>query len=363
MFVLLVCSCQSILLFRPLDSSLFSFATRRSRIRWKGLMIEVGRHAEPFPALLTTSSTKAILYSVDTYFAEAWDDLVGVWTDPVRFAWEHGMLVIKPDAFAGRRAHVILEWLDDAGFVIAEARRLRFDRHSIRAEWRYQWNMATPDRKKLMDVLLSLSDSMLAIVRSRDEIEVPVTVRLTDLKGPAEVAKRRPHHLRTKLGLSSAILSFLHTADEPADLIRELGIHTTTLERIALLKRLARRTDAVDAAMKLCDELYDEVPLHDLDPAPIGRRLERAADACVKGGLGHSELRRLAQELQEGGCATWRRIPGLARQCGVPFGRWDEVVLTASNIVPNFPGRESVLRTEPGDWEGLSAQLTQVARV
>jgi len=320
-------------------------------------MIEVGRHADPFPMLLTTSAAKATLYSVDTYFAEAWSDLHARWPDPIRFAWEHGMLVVKPDAFAGRRAHLILEWLDEAGFVIAEARRLSFDRHSIRAEWRYQWNMATPDRKKLMDVLLKLSDSMLILVRSRDQIDVPTTVRLTDLKGPAEVAKRRPDHLRWNLGLSSAILSFLHTADEPADVVRELGIHATAAERIALLERLACRPDAGATAWALCDQLYAEVPFNHLDPVEIGLRLEHAADPDVEGAVGQGELYRLAQELQRGVCADWKTIPKLARQTGVPFGPWDEVVLTASNIIPNFPGRESVLRTEPRDWIGLSAQL------
>jgi nucleoside diphosphate kinase len=326
-------------------------------------MIEVGRHADPFPALLTTSVAKATLYSVDTYFAEAWADLSAATTDPVRFAWEHGLLVLKPDAFAGRRAHVILEWLDDAGFVIADARRLRFDRHSIRAEWRYQWNMATPDRKKLMDVLLNLSDCMLVIVRSRDPIDVPATVRLTDLKGPAEVAKRRPDHLRWKLGLSSAILSFLHTADEPADVVREFGIHAAAPERIALLERLACRPDATCGAWALCDELYAEVPFHDLDPAEIGRRLEQAADPDLGGDLDQGELRRLAPQLREGECTQWSKIPGLARRCGAAFGVWDEVVLTAANIVPNFPGRESVLRTEPRDWVGLSAELNSGASV
>lgn len=327
-------------------------------------MIEVGRHADPFPALLTTSEAKATLYSVDTYFAEAWDGLTSVWPDAVRFAWDHGMLVIKPDAFAGRRAHLILEWLDDAGFVIADARRLRFDRHSIRAEWRYQWNMATPDRKKLMDVLLGLSDCLLVIVRSRDEIEVPATVRLTDLKGPAEVAKRRPDHLRWKLGLSSAILSFLHTADEPADVVRELGIHVAAPERIALLERLACRPDATSEAWTLCDELYAEVPFHDLDPTEIGRRLEQVASVDHDGAVDDSELLRLAQQLRDSGeCSAWRRIPGLARRCGVPFSQWDEVVLVASNIVPNFPGLESVLRTEPRDWIGLSKQLPRETSV
>ncbi len=325
-------------------------------------MIEVGRHADPFPALLTTSEAKATLYSVDTYFAEAWESVTDVWPDPLQFAWEHGLLVLKPDSFAGRRAHVILEWLGDAGFVIADAQRLSFDRHSIRAEWRYQWNMATPDRKKLMDVLLKLSDCMLVIVRSQDRIEVPTTVRLTDLKGPAEVAKRRPDHLRWKLGLSSAILSFLHTADEPADVLRELGIHAAASERIALLERLAGRPDATQAAWALCDQLYAEVPFHHLDSAELGRRLEQDVGSDLEDAA-RQELHRLSRQLSDGNCQEWSKIPGLARRCGAYFDPWDEVVLIAANITPNFPGRESVLRTEPRDWVGLADGLTPAAGV
>ncbi|MFL6161962.1 MAG: nucleoside-diphosphate kinase [Jatrophihabitantaceae bacterium] len=225
--------------------------------RDNNVLIDELRHAEPFPARLTVSATKARLFSVDTYFVEAWQQLTELTPDPLEFAHRHGIVVLKPDACAGRRGSAIINWLAEHGFEAAYCARLRFDRHSLRALWRYQWNMATPQRRALQEQVMTSFDSLVVIVRRARPIRVPTTVYLTDLKGPSLPADRKPEHLRTVLKSTNAILNFVHTADEPADVIRELGIYFDTAQRSACLRTLLRHDEPADTRM-LLEELESD---------------------------------------------------------------------------------------------------------
>jgi len=134
---------------------------------------------------------------------------------------------------------------------------LRFERHSIHALWRYQWNMATPQRRALQEQIMTCFDSLVIVVRMARPIRVPTTVYLTDLKGPSLPADRKPEHLRTLLDSSNAILNFVHTADEPADVIRELGIYLDTAQRAACLRALLGRAEPADARTMLGELEHD----------------------------------------------------------------------------------------------------------
>jgi len=225
--------------------------------RDEGGLIDQVRHAKPFPGRLTVSAGKALLFSVDTYFLEAWQQLTTLTPDPLEFAHRHGIVVLKPDVWAGRRGVAILDWLEERGFAPAYCTRLRFDRHSVHALWRYQWNMATPQRRALQERIMTCFDSLLIVVRRSRPIRVPTTVYLTDLKGPSLPADRKPEHLRTLLDSDNPILNFVHTADEPADVVRELGIYFDAARRAACLHTLLGCGEPVDAR-RLLAELESE---------------------------------------------------------------------------------------------------------
>ena len=323
------------------------------------IRVELERHADPFPYLLTSAPHKGELFSVDTYFAEGWRTLREVFPDPLRFSWDFGIVVLRPEAFAGGRAELILDWIDQLGLVPALVQQVSFDRHAIRALWRYQWNLATPDRKALTDRLLQIGPSLLVVVRERTagDDRRPVTVRLTDAKGPAEVAKREPAHLRSRLGLTSAVLSFVHTADEPADVVRELGIHFTEDERRAVLARLIQRPDATADARAQSGALTAASPVRSLDPRDLGERLLEEVEARGSDGADLARLKAAARALTQGALAEWRILPALARHCGCRLDEWDEIVLSAAHIVANEPGRETWINTRASDWHELAERL------
>lgn len=317
-------------------------------------MIEIGRHAASLPDGLTTSTDKAKLFAVDTYFVEAWQDVQRRMTDPVGWSYQFGLLVLRPDAFVGRRAEAILDWLDRHRFSIVHAEPIRFDRHSIRALWRYQWNVATPERKALQEEVLTSGDSLLLIVGSTVSTHVPATVRLTDMKGPADPKDRQPTHLRHNLGSPSIIWSFLHTADEPADVIRELGIHFEAAARRRLLDHLAQPGDRRSDARTHVARMQRATVSHQLTATSVidglaGRLRglwEQPATAPCE-----AEIAALIEDYRAGRSSrSWSRLPELAREAGVALTKWDELAWRAHHVQGNIEGLVPLVRTSARAW-------------
>ena len=109
-------------------------------------------------------------------------------------------------------------------FEIVAARSITFDRLLWRALWQYQLTSATLDRLGVSDRHLAAGPGLLLVLRSTDGHDLPATVRLTSLKGSATLEQQVRGTLRHRLGQANRVLSLLHVADEPADLVRELGV-------------------------------------------------------------------------------------------------------------------------------------------
>lgn len=74
--------------------------------------------------------------------------------------------------------------------------------------------------------MISLSESLFVVVR--DDLRkngVPGTVRPAEAKGSADLYERGAGTIRDLISvLPHSLLTALHTADEPADMIREFGV-------------------------------------------------------------------------------------------------------------------------------------------
>ena len=64
---------------------------------------------------------------------------------------------------------------------------------------------------------------------------MPATVRLSNLKGGPDAATRGAGSLRSALRSANRLFTFVHTADEPADIVRELAVFFDRDERRRLL--------------------------------------------------------------------------------------------------------------------------------
>jgi nucleoside diphosphate kinase len=299
-------------------------------------MLIDARHGKILPGYLSDSRDKLDLYASDTYFLESWEDLRDVLgEDPSQTANRLASITLKPDAIAGRVLRSCLGWLEQNGFRLVTAELVNFGRHSIRLMWAYSWNVATRERKELVDELLTASPSLLLIL-----IGSPDAARWLSLnKGPADPARREPGHLRYGLGTFSPLLNFIHTADEAADFIRELAIFADSTRRREIYEAASHPDQNFALAYRLVSDLEDSYPFHSLDfdhaVASVKSSLSRQ---CNLSNREHRALARwLEGNIRTDGYAVWREALETMRRGQVPVAEWDALVIGTYLVAMDDP--------------------------
>ncbi|KUL39701.1 nucleoside-diphosphate kinase [Streptomyces regalis] len=304
---------------------------------------------ELWPAL-TVSATKTELFAEDLYFRECWSDALDVIgasdgsgsaeaaaTTAAELA-PLGLLSFKCDGMAARRADRTLRYLADQGFSIIGSARIRHNRHSMRELWRYNWHVYTTDRLALMTLMHSVTDSLLLIVRDdRYDPAVPGSVRLADLKGSADPEARGPEHLRTVLDPPNKIINFVHVADEPADIVREVGIFLDRTERRALLTEV-RQADATTATRRAFEEvarLEATFPSNDFD---LDAALKRVGAATAP-----ESLARIRSAVATGTRLTWDELCSLLDPAAPDVDTWDFVRIATEVLDADRPASADLL--------------------
>ncbi|MEV5873790.1 hypothetical protein AB0L75_06055 [Streptomyces sp. NPDC052101] len=323
---------------------------------------------------LTVSPTKSELFTEDLYFRECWSDAVDVlgaphgaaagtadggpapWADGARAAADAlaplGLLSFKCDGMAARRAERTLRYLADQGFSVLASAPIRHNRHSMRELWRYNWHVYTTDRLALMTLMHSVTDSLLLIVRDeRPEPAVPGSVRLADLKGSADPEARGPEHLRTVLDPPNKIINFVHVADEPADLVREIGIFLDRPRRRALLAEV-RKADARAATRRAAAEvarLQDRIPASDFDLEAALKRIEPLTTPDALGRLHHAA--------SGGTRLSWDELGTLLDPADPAVDVWDFVRIATEVLDADRPASADLLPPSSAtEWRTATAR-------
>ncbi len=194
----------------------------------------------------------------DVYFLETCDALAAANIVPAEFARRHALLLLKPDAAITGAMTPALSWLLANGYRIVGAHPVKLTRLHLRALWYFNWHRATPERRRLADRLAGLSMSVVLILTHPDDT-VPVSSRLTLEKGPADPRLREPAHLRSVLSAGTYLLNLVHSADEPDDVLRELGIYFGEPELSAVIAGCAADTDVFDEAFRIVHRIESSV--------------------------------------------------------------------------------------------------------
>lgn len=238
-------------------------------------------------ARLTPQPEKVAAYRGDTYVAETVEQLARHGVDPAAFATGHSMLLLKPDAIVARAVEPTLTWLRDNDYRVVAAEIVPVNRHLARALWYYAWNIASPERRRLADLLVQISDALVLVVTAPDD-PLPVPLRLARDKGPTDPRKRRPGELRHLLGRDNYLLNLVHTPDDPADVLRELAVYFPEQRRATVIASASARTsraaagDAtatretprpVERARALAEQLYARTPERSFDRDTALRRV------------------------------------------------------------------------------------------
>jgi hypothetical protein len=133
------------------------------------------------------------------------------------------LLIIKPETILARRSNDVLSILSRSGFGPIWWDAIRLTAIQAREIWRYSWSEATLARIYLAESLAEAAPSLFIVVRTRAVGLMPATVQLGALKGQVG-AKVEGETLRSASGARNQVLSCVHVSDEPADVIRELGV-------------------------------------------------------------------------------------------------------------------------------------------
>jgi hypothetical protein len=297
-------------------------------------------------------------FAVDIYFREAWADFVACFgARTTEILSSLGLLTFKPDAIVGRRMRQTIDYLAEQGFEIVGVRDVEFSRLASRELWRYNWNFATLDRIHLSTRMYGATNTLLLIVRDlRCTGHVPGAVRLSALKGSAAAEKRAPHHLRTRLRSPHRLINFVHVADEPADIVRELAILLDTDGRHALLELLAAPADCTADALDAIDRLERGYPEHDLD---FDASLARRTTACA---LRPEQVRALQDAANRGRKLRWDKLSAVLPPTAEPIGLWDFICIGCWTLADEREGHPDLLPSvSPEDWAGAEVELTASA--
>ncbi|WP_159080497.1 nucleoside-diphosphate kinase [Nocardia suismassiliense] len=285
--------------------------------------------SENLPTGLSRLQHKLDLISVDPYFRDTWDDVCESRGEPAQFIQRlnhHAPLVLRPDALGAGRAHDVLEFVYSHGFRPVAWSYFIFTRHVIRETWRYQLNIATTDRIEAMDLLLRGEQAMYILLeRPMQTHEGAATTLLSRMKGPSDPALRTEQHLRFRAGAAQeSVITYVHVADEPIDILREMGVFFDRSERRQLF-------ESIEIGGDIGEQLRAEVAAHwsverfGLDFDRAMRRLTTFADTARADDVVHTLIARI----NTGNGAQWRQLLDRIEQIGVPLSRWDRAALAA----------------------------------
>lgn len=294
---------------------------------------------------------------MDPYFRDAWDDIVAAWgrEKATERLFNLAPVVFRPDALVARSIERGLKVIGDLGFVPIAHRIFRYNRLSVREGWRYQLNIATRDRIDVMDMIMPASDSLYIVMkRTSATSRVPATTRLSSCKGPSLPEHREPHHLRRLLGVAQvSVLTYVHISDEPADIVRELGIFFDRTDRLEILRAIETEEKATQAIERAAKQLYSTIPPHNIQFADALDRIEQAAAQLLST---HHEIVRLCSRIRHGTSRDWRRLLALIDAAPISVDHWDRVAVAASLAEKHFDAPTIIPDVSELDWNGTETE-------
>tara|TARA_R110002110_G_scaffold98919_1_gene253003 strand:- start:3352 stop:4320 length:969 start_codon:yes stop_codon:yes gene_type:complete len=300
------------------------------------------------PENLTKNAEKRRLFGGDPYYRDAWDDICELWPEESERAGvlhDTALVIFRPDAIVSRRLEIAMRTFSDHGMVPVASTLFRYDRMKVREGWRYQLNIATRDRIDVMDMVLAQTPSILVLWRHNGPFsQVPASVRLSSLKGPSLPAKREPGNLRYQMGRAQvSVLTFIHISDEPADVIRELGVFMAGKARREMLRQVRSGHDVQGEVDRLIHKVYDRYPPHDILMVDTIKKIRASLSGRNEAeARDHSILRQLT-DIQFSKNKDWRKLLATCQRQGVVLDAWERIAVAAELSSRHFDDLKPIL--------------------
>ncbi|MCH4813836.1 nucleoside-diphosphate kinase [Vreelandella neptunia] len=294
--------------------------------------------------LLTKQSRKAELYSGEFVADNIWQSLMNSGIRGEDF-YRYTFLIIKPEGLARRLTVKIINYLNRLGMSVVHAMPAPIGRNAGHHIWRFQWNAATYDRVALTTFGNSLAPSLLLLLKDTMSSTIPASVRMWAQKGSAHESRRRPDQLRSEIGMHNRMLGFVHTPDEPADIIRELGILYDDIQQETIVDRLISH-ERSDSAQAEALRIEKNCLCHSVSPEEVIERLVLSRPYFAK-------------LWEKRSIKTWS-LHELSQSFGLRQHKcddWDFLTVAAELIEHDRPGVKPILDAKAVDevkvlWEG-----------
>ncbi len=270
----------------------------------------------PVPDLATVpsqSATKRHYFAQETSYRETWALIQDMAGRGANAAWSrHTYILFKPDAVVSHAVRKGLALLAECGFEALACAPLSITRHQLRELWRFDMNKVPVERLAAADLLFSAGEALVVLLR--DPTGSGASERLRDLKGHAKSANRAPDQLRARLGAGDFLLDFVHSPDEPADMVRELGLLLTRRQLAHFVSVMTGAASAEPAeVVAMAGAMEGQVGHHPLDlSASLGRF------AAAFGDRPRPEIARPTPAPLQAGAADWQEVLDALLQARTP---------------------------------------------
>ena len=305
--------------------------------------VVAGQRDWQLDAWLTESAAKAGRYCDDIYFRESWSQACELLPNPELTLRWNTYVLIKPETVATGQVELLLSLIQDRGFRLLDVLPVVLDRYRSRALWQYQLNAAPLATLATIDLIISCGPSAVALLAEEPGARQPggsASERLSRMKG-VSFGTRRPTDLRTLLGGTTRLHSFLHVPDEPADLVRELGIWFDQPARQRVYRTLAGaggEAASGPAIAEVARRLQRDVSVIDLD-------LDRALDTLARtvGAADRARVRQVRNWLcgEPEDATLLELVRWLTGLTGVPA--WDRALIASHLVQGERPERPALL--------------------
>jgi nucleoside diphosphate kinase len=239
------------------------------------------------------------------------------------------LCVLKPEAFVTLAAGTLVTRMLKAGFKVVGWRSVEWDRTAMRTLWMHNLSTASSPMLDTFDYIGSLPPVLLVMLEDLHPAKEPASVRLNGRKGPRNPAERRPDDLRWGLPIEDGVLNFIHCAESPEAVLRQLAILFDETERSALLDEVLRSQDRADTLFAAIEET---TRLHN----PRDLRLESCRGRLLQAA---PQLADSLDLLREGHAAEWQRFVSLADTVAASLDVWDLIVVSAHALHSEAPTR------------------------
>lgn len=147
------------------------------------------------------------------------------WSDKYEnVLYRYGMAIIKPEAIMLGKVSDILSIIKTSGFEIVYVSQKKLTDEQTNQMWKFSWINASIERILINQKLFSVCFSIIVVLRYKFNMNMSACEILTELKGSSYPEKRKSHQIRSRIKPINLILNYIHTSDEIADFLREIGI-------------------------------------------------------------------------------------------------------------------------------------------